>query len=92
VNNPTPPTVLLGDPKTFRKQHDEHVAVRARVVRKKNGEIANRAIRKDRHTMASIVVSYPKPFSAIISEEDKEKLARWGRVGLGAENPSKSPI
>jgi hypothetical protein len=82
VNNPTPPTVLLGDPTTFRKQHDEHVAVRATVVRKKNGEIANRAIRKDRHTMASIVVSYPKPFSAIISEEDKEKLARWQNANV----------
>jgi hypothetical protein len=42
-----------------------------------DGSVKRRSIRTDRHTMASIVMSYPVPRSAIITEEAKAKLAAW---------------
>jgi len=42
-----------------------------------DGSVKSRSIRTDRHTMASIVMSYPVPRSAIITGEAKAKLAAW---------------
>jgi DTW domain-containing protein YfiP len=77
VDDPTPPRALFGDPEAFAEQHDAHIEARATVVKKKDGTKARRAIRKDRHTMASIVMSYPVPRAAIITDEDKARLKKW---------------
>ena len=82
VEDPAPPRVLLGDPSTFQADHDAHVAARATVARLKDGSERVRSIRQDRHTMATVVMSYPVPRAAIVTEEDRAALARWERRNL----------
>mgnify|MGYP000395072364 CR=1 FL=1 len=82
VEDPSPPRVLLGDPSTFQAEHDAHVAARATVARLKDGSERVRSIRKDRHTMATVVMSYPVPRAAIKTAEDRAALARWERRNL----------
>lgn len=82
VDDPQAPRILVGDPDAFLQLHDDHVAVRSTSVTMKDGTVRTRSIRKDRHTMASIVMSYPVPFSAIRTDEDREKLERWERRNL----------
>ena len=77
VEAPEPPRILLGDPSTFKKDHDKHVADRATRVVMADGSERFRAIRQDRHTMLSVVMSYPVPHSAITADEAKAKLAAW---------------
>lgn len=77
VDAPQPPRVLIGDPSTFKEDHDTHVADRATTVFMPDQSVRSRAIRQDRHTMLSIVMSYPVPHSAITTDEAKAKLAAW---------------
>jgi hypothetical protein len=77
VDSPAPPRVLLGNPVTFAADHAAHVAARSTSVIMPDGSVKSRSIRTDRHTMASIVMSYPVPRSTIITEEAKAKLAAW---------------
>lgn len=77
VDAPQPPRILLGDPSTFADDHAAHVADRRTVVTMADGSERRKAIRKDRHTMASVVVSYPVPHSGISDDEARAKLARW---------------
>lgn len=79
VDDPAPPRVLLGDPAMFQADHDAHVAARATVARMKDGSERVRSIRKDRHTMATVVMSYPVPRAAITTAEDRAALERWER-------------
>lgn len=82
VEDPVAPRVLLGDPSTFQAEHDAHVAARATVARLKDGSERVRSIRKDRHTLATVVMSYPVPRAAILTEEDRAALERWERRNL----------
>jgi len=82
VENPAPPRVLLGNPATFAADHAAHVAARSTIAIMADGSQKSRAIRNDRHTMASIVMSYPVPRSAIVSDEAKAKLAAWEQRNL----------
>lgn len=82
VENPIPPRVLLGNPATFAADHAAHVAARSTIAIMADGSEKSRAIRNDRHTMASIVMSYPVPRSAIVSDEAKAKLAAWEQRNL----------
>jgi hypothetical protein len=82
VENPIPPRVLLGNPATFAADHAAHVAARSTIAIMADGSQKSRAIRNDRHTMASIVMSYPVPRSAIVSDEAKAKLAAWEQRNL----------
>jgi len=82
VEDPKPPRVLLGDPATFAADHAAHVTARSTRVRMADGTEKTRAIRSDRHTMASIVMSYPVPHSAIRTDEDRAALARWEKRNL----------
>jgi hypothetical protein len=77
VKDPKPPVVLFGDPAAFQKLHDDHVAQRStRVV--KNGIPSQRAIRSDRHTLFTIVASYPVPTAAVeASTEEQARLKTW---------------
>ena len=82
VENPAPPRVLLGNPATFAADHAAHVAARSTIAIMADGSQKSRAIRNDRHTMASIVMSYPVPRSAIVTDEAKAKLAAWEKRNL----------
>lgn len=77
VDSPKKPRALLGDPAGFQKLHDDHVAARTVEVKMKDGTTRKRAIRQDRHTMASVVMSYPVRYSAITIDADRAKLAAW---------------
>lgn len=82
VEAPAPPRLILGDPETFAADHAAHVAARSTRVQMPDGSERVRAIRRDRHTMASIVMSYPVPLVAIRTQADREKLARWEQRNL----------
>lgn len=77
VDAPEPPRILLGDPSNFAVEHADHIAARSTPVKLADGSKKRRAIRTDRHTMLSIVMSYPVPRSAIITDQEKIKLAAW---------------
>lgn len=84
VDAPLPPRVLHGDPSTFQADHDAHVADRATEVRVK-GEVKRRAIRQDRHTLATIIASYPLTHAQIDAGGDEAKAhhAAWERRTIG---------
>lgn len=82
VIEPAPPRILHGNPATFASDHAAHVAARSTLVIMADGSTHTKAIRKDRHTMASIVLSYPVPRSAITSHEGRAKLAAWEKRNL----------
>jgi len=82
VKSPVPPRILLGNPATFATDHIAHVAARSTTVIMANGSKKGRAIRTDRHTMAAVVMSYPVPHSAIITDEAKAKLFAWEKRNL----------
>lgn len=77
VETPAPPRPLIGDPSTFAADHAVHVAARSTVATMRDGSERVRAIRSDRHTMASIVMSYPVPRSAIVTDDARAAFARW---------------
>lgn len=78
VDDPKPPRVLVGDPGTFMAEHDAHVAARATQVRTKQG-LRARAIRADRHTLATIIASYPLTHAQIAAGGDEARAhhAEW---------------
>lgn len=76
VADPKPPVVVFGDPSGFQQLHDAHVdARRTRAVN--NGRVSEREIRRDRHTLFTLVASYPVPTVAV--EGSPEELARFKR-------------
>jgi hypothetical protein len=77
VADPKPPVVIFGDPEGFQKLHDDHVdARRTRAVN--NGRVSERAIRRDRHTLFTLVASYPVPTMAVEgSPEGLTRFKRW---------------
>lgn len=76
VENPKPPVVVFGDPAGFQQLHDAHVDAR-RTCAVNNGRVSERAIRHDRHTLFTLVASYPVPTVAV--EGSPEELARFKR-------------
>lgn len=76
VEDPKPPVPIFGDPGGFQQLHDAHVTER-RTRAMKNGLVTERAIRTDRHTLFTIVASYPVPTTAL--EASSEELARFKR-------------
>lgn len=80
VDAPKPPRVLYGTPSTFQADHDAHVADRATEVRVK-GDVKRRAIRQDRHTLATVIASYPLTFDQVAKGGDDARahLADWER-------------
>lgn len=91
VADPCPPRVLTGDPRTFMAEHDAHVAARATQVRTKQG-LKARTIRADRHTLATIIASYPLTHAQIAAGGDEAlahqaeweaRTAAWVRARYG---------
>ena len=60
VAQPKSPVPVLGNPSEFQQLHDAHVAVR-RTPAMKDGRVRERAVRTDRHTLFTLVASYPVP-------------------------------
>ncbi|PZX36233.1 plasmid recombination enzyme [Roseinatronobacter thiooxidans] len=82
VENPKPPVPVFGDPGGFQKLHDDHVAARRTSV-VKNGRVSERAIRTDRHTLLTIVASYPSlTFAVEASPEELTRFKRWVDLNL----------
>lgn len=83
VEAPQEPRVLFGDPGRMQGIHDEHVAARATEVRTKKG-VRSRAIRQDRHTLATVVASYPLTHAQIEAGGDQARAhhARWEAATL----------
>lgn len=82
IEDPRQPVPIFGDPSAFQQLHDDHVAQR-RTRATKNGLISERAIRADRHTMFTVVASYPRPTCVV--ENTTEELAlfrRWVELNL----------
>lgn len=82
VEAPKPPVMIFGDPAGFQQLHDDHVAQRrARVV--KNGQTSERAIRADRHTLFTIVASYPVPTDTVeASSKERARFKSWAYLTL----------
>lgn len=82
VTDPKPPVVLFGDPEAFQQLHDDHVAQR-RTHAVKNGKPSERVIRTDRHTLFTIVASYPVPTAAVeASSEEQARFKSWANLTL----------
>lgn len=82
VEDPKPPVVLFGDPAGFQQLHDDHVAQR-RTLAMKNGKTSERVIRADRHTLFTLVVSYPVPTAALeASPEELTRFKKWADLNL----------
>lgn len=77
VEAPKPPVTVSGEPETFQQLHDDHVAQRRTHV-VKNGKLQERAIRKDRHTLYTLVASYPVPTATVeVSPDELKRFRRW---------------
>lgn len=59
VENPQPPRVIFGDPTNFQSLHDAHVAARRTRVSLRGIQFEKK-IRVDRHTLFTIIASYPE--------------------------------
>lgn len=82
VTDPKPPVVLFGDPATFQQVHDDHVAQRKTRVAK-NGKDIERAIRRDRHTLFTIVASFPVPTATVeASSREQARFKNWAHLTL----------
>jgi flagellar biosynthesis/type III secretory pathway protein FliH len=72
VDEPQPPRLIFGDPSTFKADHEAHVAARGTKVMVKGVERV-RAIRKDRHTLCTMIASYPLTQDQIVEGGDDAK-------------------
>jgi hypothetical protein len=80
VETPKPPIPVFGDPGEFQQLHDNHVAKR-KTCATKNGRVSERSIRADRHTLFTIVASYPMPTDAVEASPDEiERFNRWANL------------
>lgn len=80
ITDPKEPRVILGNPRTFADDHAAHIADRATEVKRK-GKVHKKAIRQDRHTLATAVASYPLTGDQIAEGGDKARRAyqEWER-------------
>lgn len=77
VEDPKPPVPVFGNPEGFQQMHDGHVAAR-KTSAVKNGSVSERAIRADRHTLFTIIASYPTPTTTVEgSTEGLKRFKRW---------------
>ncbi|WP_158965795.1 plasmid recombination protein [Chachezhania sediminis] len=81
VEAPKAPRIIFGvAPAAVRQQHDEMLNSGSVEVRLKDGRTAQRAVRKDRHTMLTCVASYPLLCEQVASDsEAKERYDDWVR-------------
>jgi hypothetical protein len=78
VDTPEPPVILYGiDLEALRQRHDQMVEGAATEAKTKKG-IRRRSIRVDRHTLMTVVASYPLTHKQIGDDPDElGRLAAW---------------
>ena len=82
VEDPKPPVPVFGDLGGFQRLHDAHVAER-KTRATKDGRVRERAIRTDRHTLFTIVASYPTLTTVVeASPEEQTRFKRWIDLSL----------
>jgi cob(I)alamin adenosyltransferase len=79
VEGPKPPNLIYGmSPQQVRKKHDEIVATGYVEATLKDGTVARRGIRKDRHTILTAVASYPLLTVQVADgSADRQGYERW---------------
>lgn len=84
VGGPKPPNLIYGmPPQRVRKKHDELVAAGYVEATLKDGTIAKRGIRKDRHTLLTAVASYPLLTEQIADgSADRVEYERWIELNI----------
>lgn len=84
VENPRPPTTVYGvDIGELEAQHDAMLEAAKVPVLKKNGEVAYRSVRTDRHTLLTAVASYPAPRAQVEADpREKEKYDAWVKANV----------
>ncbi|WP_120502313.1 hypothetical protein [Roseovarius sp. EL26] len=84
VESPKPPNIVYGiTPQQVRKKHDEIVATGYVDVTLKDGTVARRGIRKDRHTLLTAVASYPLPTAKVEEgSADRAEYERWIELNI----------
>lgn len=82
VEDPKSPVPVFGDPGGFQQLHDAYVDAR-RTQATQEGRVSERAIRKNRHTLFTIVASYPSPTDTVeASPEEVVRFKRWVDLNL----------
>lgn len=84
VDGPKPPNLIYGmPPQRVRKMHDELVAAGYVEATLKDGTIAKRGIRKDRHTLLTAVASYPLLTEQVADgSADRAEYERWIELNI----------
>lgn len=84
VESPIPPNVIFGlTPQEVREKHDEIVAAGYVEATLKDGTIARRGIRKDRHTLLTAVASYPLLTTQVSDDlAAREDYERWVELNV----------
>ena len=79
VKKPQPPNVIYGvTPSEVQDLHDQMLDRAAVEVKLKNGKVAKRGIRKDRHTLLTVVASFPLLADQVLEgSPDCENYERW---------------
>lgn len=79
VESPMPPKVIYGlTPREVREKHDETVAAGYVEATLKDGTVARRGIRKDRHTLLTAVASYPLLTAQVANDAAaQEEYEHW---------------
>jgi hypothetical protein len=84
VERPMPPKIIYGyTPKQLREKHDEIVAAGYVEATLKDGTVARRGIRKDRHTLLTAVASYPLLTAQVADDAvAREDYERWVELNV----------
>lgn len=86
VLEPRPPTLRWGMTlKELRAAHDAMIERALTKVKLKDGTIRMRRIREDRHTLGTVVSSYPVPREMIDADatgEERRRYEEWMRLNL----------
>jgi hypothetical protein len=84
VKEPQPPNVIFGvSPSKVQELHDQMLDRAAIEVNLKNGKVAKRGIRKDRHTLLTVVASYPLLSDQVLEgSPDRENYQSWIELNL----------
>lgn len=84
VDSPMPPNIIYGyTPKQVREKHDEIVAAGYVEATLKDGTVALRGIRKDRHTLLTAVASYPLLKAQVADDATaREEYEHWVELNV----------
>ncbi|MEP2472018.1 hypothetical protein [Roseobacter sp.] len=84
VDGPKSPNLIYGmPPQRVRKMHDDLVAAGYDEATLKDGTIAKRGIRKDRHTLLTAVASYPLLTEQVADgSADRAEYERWIELNI----------